>query len=130
MSQAILGGTLKIEALAGDVMLEVSLIKNVQHLTIESNEKYIFVQIKPGTSSHTRIRLPGKGLKKANSYGHGDHYVVVRVKAPTRLSREQKAAIKVISSLQSFHYLLLFHFSLHVKANIDLVWLISGIRGA
>lgn len=66
--------------------------------------EYNCSQIPPGTSSHSRIRLDGKGLKKINSRSTGDHYVVVKIKAPASLNSKQKAAIKVnwIVELNSF----------------------------
>lgn len=45
----------------------------------------------PGTSSHTRIRLSGKGMKKINGYGHGDHYVTFKIKVPKALNEKQRA---------------------------------------
>jgi DnaJ family protein A protein 3 len=42
----------------------------------------IFFQIPAGTASHVRILLKGKGIKKANSYGYGDHYIHVRITVP------------------------------------------------
>ena len=38
------------------------------------------VRIPPGTSSHTRIRVNGKGIRRINSHGYGDHYVHIKVK--------------------------------------------------
>lgn len=45
----------------------------------------------PGTSSHTKIRLSGKGMKKINGYGHGDHYVNFKIKVPKDLNEKQRA---------------------------------------
>ncbi|RWS30621.1 protein tumorous imaginal discs-like isoform X2 [Leptotrombidium deliense] len=71
LSQAILGGTIRIQGVNEDLTIKVP----------------------PGTSSHTRMRLAGKGLKRVNSYGQGDHYVNFRIKIPQRLSNKQKALI-------------------------------------
>ena len=38
------------------------------------------VRIPPGTSSHTRIRVNGKGIRRINTHGYGDHYVHIKVK--------------------------------------------------
>lgn len=59
-----------------------------------------FVQIAPGTSSHTRIRLSGKGLKKVNTIGYGDHYVHIKVAIPKRLNANQKALIQAYAELE------------------------------
>ncbi len=44
--------------------------------------RFIGFQIPAGTSSHTRIRLAGKGIARTSSYGHGDHYVNVKIRIP------------------------------------------------
>jgi DnaJ family protein A protein 3 len=37
------------------------------------------------------MRLQGKGLKRVNSYGQGDHYVHFKIKTPDKLTEKQKA---------------------------------------
>lgn len=54
----------------------------------------------PGTSSHTKIALNGKGLKRVNSYGQGNHYINLKIAIPSILSAEQKALIQVNPSTQ------------------------------
>lgn len=54
------------------------------------------LQVIPGTSSHTRINLTGKGLKRVNTSGHGNHYVNLKIVVPSKLSAQQKALIQVI----------------------------------
>lgn len=54
----------------------------------------------PGTASHTRIRLSGKGMKKVNGYGHGDHYVVFKITVPKQLSPKQKALAQAFAELE------------------------------
>lgn len=49
----------------------------------------------PGTSSHSKIALKGKGMKRVNSYGTGDHYIHLKIKIPQKLSPKQKALIQV-----------------------------------
>lgn len=72
VSQAILGGKIRVEGLYED----------------------LDVDIKPGTSSHTKIRLPGKGVKRMDSFGRGDHYVHIKIQVPERPSKKQKELIK------------------------------------
>lgn len=72
ISQAILGGNIRIEGLQED-------------LTVDIN---------PGTSSHERIRLPGKGVKRMDSYGRGDHYVHIKIQVPERPTKRQKDLIR------------------------------------
>ena len=72
ISQAILGGTIKIKGIYEDHNL----------------------RIPSGTQSHQRFRLSNKGIKRVHSSGYGDHYVYIKIKIPTSLTREQKALIK------------------------------------
>ncbi|XP_018570469.1 protein tumorous imaginal discs, mitochondrial isoform X2 [Anoplophora glabripennis] len=78
VSQAILGGTIRIQGLYED------------HT----------IQVMPGTSSHTKIRLSGKGMKKVSGYGHGDHYVTFKVIVPKKLDEKQKALVMAYAELE------------------------------
>jgi molecular chaperone DnaJ len=72
-TKAALGGKVRIKTIDGDVEYEV----------------------KAGTQTDTRIRLKGKGVPSVRNAGRrGDQYVTLVVQTPTRLSREQKAALK------------------------------------
>lgn len=55
----------------------------------------------PGTSSHTRIRLSGKGMKKLDGYGNGDHYVTFKIIVPKSLSAQQKALMQAYAELET-----------------------------
>lgn len=68
VSQAILGGSVRVEGLYEDLN----------------------VDIKPGTSSHTKIRLAQKGVKRMDSFGRGDHYVHIKIEVPEKPSKRQK----------------------------------------
>lgn len=37
------------------------------------------LQIAPGTSSHSTIRLSRKGMKRVSHHGYGDHYVHIKI---------------------------------------------------
>ncbi|XP_031640281.1 protein tumorous imaginal discs, mitochondrial-like [Contarinia nasturtii] len=78
LSQAILGGTIRIQG-----VYETQTI-----------------QIVPGTSSHTKICLTNKGMKRVNTYGNGDHYVHIKIAIPKNLSMEQKALIQAYAELE------------------------------
>lgn len=54
----------------------------------------------PGTSSHTRICLNNKGLKRVNSFGTGHHYVNIKIQVPTKLNEKQKALIQAYAELE------------------------------
>ncbi|KAI9553965.1 hypothetical protein GHT06_019236 [Daphnia sinensis] len=58
------------------------------------------VDIPKGTQSHTRIRLNGKGLRKVNSYGYGDHYIHVKIKVPVRLTEKQRNLILAYAEVE------------------------------
>jgi DnaJ family protein A protein 3 len=78
ISQAILGGSIRVEGV-------------YDHIT---------VQIRPNTSSHTLIRLGGKGMKKTHTIGYGDHYVHIKIKVSTSLSEKQRALIQAYAELE------------------------------
>lgn len=78
LSQAILGGTIRIQGVYEDQTL----------------------QIVPGTSSHTTICLNNKGLKRVNAYGSGHHYVHLKIKIPKTLTAKQKALIQAYAELE------------------------------
>ena len=71
-SQAALGAVVEIE-------------------TVEGNVK---IRIPSGTQPGTQIRLRGKGIKHVSGRGQGDHYVIIRLKIPTKLSRDQKRLLE------------------------------------
>nr|ADR79279.1 Hsp40-like protein [Brachionus ibericus] len=79
ISQAILGGTIKVTGIYDDHQL----------------------RIPAGTQSHERFRLSGKGIKRIHSSGYGDHYVYIKIKIPTKLTKEQQALIKTYAETDS-----------------------------
>ncbi|XP_055387487.1 protein tumorous imaginal discs, mitochondrial-like isoform X2 [Condylostylus longicornis] len=79
LSQAVLGGTIRIQGVYEDQIIQIS----------------------PGTSSHTVINLKGKGLKRVNSYGTGDHYVDLKIEIPKKLTEKQKALIQAYAELET-----------------------------
>ncbi|KRF78434.1 protein tumorous imaginal discs, mitochondrial isoform X2 [Drosophila virilis] len=78
LAQAVLGGTVRVQGVYED-----------QWLNIE-----------PGTSSHRKIALRGKGLKRVNAHGHGDHYVHIKIEVPKKLSQEQRALLEAYAELE------------------------------
>ncbi|WKX99669.1 hypothetical protein Q1695_014498 [Nippostrongylus brasiliensis] len=69
IAQAVLGGTVKVPGISEDT----------------------YVHIPPGTSSHTKMRLSGKGVKRLHSAGYGDQYIHIKVVVPSYLSSDQRA---------------------------------------
>jgi molecular chaperone DnaJ len=69
---AVLGGEVKVKTVDGEVMYEV----------------------KPGTTSGTRVRLRGKGMPTIRDKNvRGDHYITLVIEVPSRLNAEQKEAL-------------------------------------
>ncbi|RUS82219.1 hypothetical protein EGW08_010033 [Elysia chlorotica] len=75
MSQAVLGGSIKVPGIYDDILLSIP----------------------AGTSSHHRIRLTGKGISRVNSYGHGDHYIHIKIKVPGKLTEDQKILLQAFA---------------------------------
>ena len=72
-TKAALGGKIRVKTIDGEVEYEV----------------------KAGTQTDTKVRLKGKGVPSIrNKNIHGDMYMTLVVEVPTRLSREQKEALK------------------------------------
>ncbi len=76
-STAALGGQIEIETLTGKIKLKV----------------------RPGTPSHSLIRLRDEGVKHLQSRGKGDLYVRLIVDVPEKLSREQKSLLEDLKEL-------------------------------
>ena len=64
--------------------------------TVEGNVK---IRIPSGTQPGTQIRLRGKGIKHVSGRGQGDHYVIIRLIIPTKLSRDQKHLLEELDNL-------------------------------
>ncbi|XP_002138555.2 protein tumorous imaginal discs, mitochondrial isoform X1 [Drosophila pseudoobscura] len=78
VSQSVLGGTVRVQGVYEDQ----------------------WINIEPGTSSHHKHTLRGKGLKRVNAHGHGDHYVHIKIDVPRKLSKEQRALIEAFAELE------------------------------
>ncbi|KAM7508986.1 hypothetical protein LguiA_019439 [Lonicera macranthoides] len=72
ITQAILGGTIQVPTLTGDVVLKV----------------------RPGTQPGQKVVLKKKGIKTRNSYSFGDQYVHFNVSIPTHLTQRQRQLIE------------------------------------
>jgi len=72
IKQAILGDSIKVETVDGEVNLKIP----------------------EGTQSHTQFKLKDKGVPQLNSHGRGDHLVEVVVNIPKNLGRSQKKALE------------------------------------
>jgi molecular chaperone DnaJ len=50
-----------------------------------------------GTQTGTSFRLKGRGVPAVNGRGRGDQYVIIQVRVPTRLGREQRQLIEQLA---------------------------------
>ena len=55
------------------------------------------LKIPAGTQPGTVFRLRGKGAKRLDGRGYGDHYVEAKVKTPTNLSKQEKKKIEELN---------------------------------
>jgi molecular chaperone DnaJ len=69
---AILGATVEVETVQGNVSLKIP----------------------EGTQPDQVMRIKGKGLPILNTSRFGDHFVTVKVKVPTKLSREERRLLE------------------------------------
>jgi len=70
---------------------------NVEVPTIECALK---VKVRPGTQSHSLIRLRGEGVQHLQARGKGDLYVRLVVRVPEKLNREQKRILEELQEVE------------------------------
>ncbi|SFM14995.1 molecular chaperone DnaJ [Methanolobus profundi] len=70
---------------------------NVMVPTLHGNVK---MNIKPGTQTHSILRLKGKGMPHLHGHSHGDQLVKIIVKTPTKLTGEQKELLEKYQELE------------------------------
>lgn len=66
---------------------------------IETIGGHVKIKIPSGTQPGTQIRLRGKGIKHVSGRGQGDHYVIIRVKVPNKLTRDQKRILEELEEI-------------------------------
>ena len=76
-AMAALGGKIEVPTLNGQLKLKV----------------------RPGTQSHTLIRLRGEGVRHIRGRGKGDLYVRLIVKVPEKLGKEEKNLLEQLQAL-------------------------------
>ncbi|KAM1176350.1 hypothetical protein ACFX13_029301 [Malus domestica] len=82
ITQAILGGTIQVPTLTGDVVLKV----------------------RAGTQPGQKVVLKKKGIKTRNSYTFGDQYVHFNVSIPTNLTQRQRELIEEFAKEEQGEY--------------------------
>lgn len=63
-------------------------------LTLGGNKR---VKLPPGSSSGRKIRLKGHGIKHLKNSGHGDMYIKIAIKTPTKLTNRQRELAKQLA---------------------------------
>ncbi|GAA0175385.1 chaperone [Lithospermum erythrorhizon] len=82
ITQAILGGTVHVPTLSGDVV----------------------VKVRPGTQPGQKVVLKKKGIKSKNSYSFGDQYVHFNVSIPSNLTQRQRQLIEEFAKEEQGEY--------------------------
>jgi molecular chaperone DnaJ len=60
------------------------------------------IKINAGTQSGKNLRLRNKGIPEINGYGKGDIIINIQLWTPEKLSKEEKDALKKLSSSENF----------------------------
>lgn len=63
-------------------------------VVVDTIEGKVKLKIPPGTQPGALLRIKGKGVKKANGIGKGDHYVKINVELPRRITPRQKKLLE------------------------------------
>lgn len=61
-------------------------------------DKSIRLKIRPGTASHSLVRLRGEGIKHLNSRARGDFYIRFIVEIPDKITRGQKKIFQELAT--------------------------------
>jgi len=82
VTQAILGGEIKVPTLDGPVNYKIP----------------------EGTQNMDIFRMKGKGIPHLRGNGRGDQYLRIEVEIPRKLNNKQKTALKEFENLKAGHY--------------------------
>lgn len=61
---------------------------------VETIDEKLKLKVRPGTQSHTMVRLRGEGVQHVQGRGKGDLYVRFIVEFPEKLNRQQKKVVE------------------------------------
>src|SRR3989344_5411413 len=61
---------------------------------VETIDGPVKIRIPSSPQPRPQIRLRAKGIRRVSGHGQGDHYVIIRIHIPSRLSREQKRLLE------------------------------------
>lgn len=68
---------------------------------VETLDDSLKLKVRPGTQSHTLVRLRGEGVQHLRGQGKGDLYVRLLVQVPEKLSKPQKELLKQLQQLEA-----------------------------
>lgn len=68
-------------------------------IDIKTIDQVLKLKVRPGTKSHTMVRLRGEGVSHINSTAKGDLYVRFIIDIPEKLNREQRNELEKLQSL-------------------------------
>ena len=71
-------------------------------LTVPTPKGSVSIKIPPGTSSHQRLRLKGRGLPAQVQQPQGDAFVVLKIKMPAKLTEEERVAFEKLQESSQF----------------------------
>ncbi len=71
--------------------VDATLGAEIEVMTIDGKVKYT---VPEGTQTGTIFRLRGKGIKRPDGRGRGDHFVTVNIEVPKNLSQQQKDLLR------------------------------------
>ena len=63
-------------------------------ITAKGLNEHLYVEVAAGTQPNTDITVIGKGIKNLKNGEIGDHILTIKVKIPTKLSKEQREILK------------------------------------
>ncbi len=67
---------------------------------VEMVDKSLKLKVRPGTQSHSMVRLRGEGVQHVQGKGRGDVYVRLVVQVPEKLTGEQKRALEELREVE------------------------------
>jgi len=70
-------------------------------LSVDTIDGSVKIRVPAGTQPNTLIRLSGRGVKRVQGNGHGDHYVRIKLAIPKKLTHRQKELLEALQKEES-----------------------------
>jgi molecular chaperone DnaJ len=67
-----------------------------KELSVETIDGSVTIRVPAGTQPNTLIRLSGRGVKRIQGSGRGDHYVRIKIAVPKKLTHQQKELLEAL----------------------------------